>query len=55
MAASDGGVRDLLEATDILVDGPYIEAQRSLELPFRGSANQRLLDRTARRAIAKTL
>lgn len=55
MAASDGGVRDLLEATDILVDGPYIKAQRSLELPFRGSTNQRLLDRTARRAIAKTL
>lgn len=27
-----------------LVDGPYVQAQRSLELRFRGSANQRILD-----------
>lgn len=34
----------LLEATDILVDGPYLEECRNLELSFRGSSNQRLLD-----------
>ena len=28
----------------MLVDGPYLEAQRSLELKFRGSKNQRLID-----------
>ena len=28
----------------LLVDGPYLEAQRSLELKFRGSKNQRLID-----------
>ena len=37
-------VRSLLEEIDILVDGPYLEAQRDLTLQFRGSANQRLID-----------
>ncbi len=53
--ASLPGAADLLEATDILVDGPYIEAQRSLELLFRGSSNQRLLDRTAREQLMRAL
>lgn len=34
----------LIDHTDVLVDGPFILAQRSLTLPFRGSANQRLID-----------
>ena len=29
---------------DVLVDGPFVAAQKSLELRFRGSANQRILD-----------
>lgn len=29
---------------DVLVDGPYIEKQRDITLPFRGSRNQRLID-----------
>lgn len=29
---------------DVLVDGPYIEEQRDITLPFRGSKNQRLID-----------
>lgn len=29
---------------DVLVDGPYIEAERDLSLRFRGSRNQRLID-----------
>ena len=37
-------VRPLLEAVDVLVDGPFILAQRTLELRFRGSKNQRLID-----------
>lgn len=45
-------VARLLELTDLLIDGPYIEALRDLELPFRGSTNQRLLDRTARQELA---
>ena len=34
----------LLQAVDVLVDGPFILAQRSLELKFCGSRNQRLID-----------
>lgn len=41
------GWRELLEETDILVDGPYIEARRSLLLRFRGSDNQRFIDPAA--------
>ena len=37
----------LLELTDLLIDGPYLEALRDLDLPFRGSSNQRLLDEGA--------
>lgn len=36
--------RALLKSLDILVDGPYVEAQRNLDLLFRGSENQRILD-----------
>ena len=39
MAGEDEGVERLLRATDVLVDGPFLLAQRSLELRFRGSAN----------------
>lgn len=34
----------LLFYVDVLVDGPFIESQRTLELPWRGSRNQRLID-----------
>ena len=34
----------LLDAVDVLVDGPFILAQKSLELKFCGSRNQRLID-----------
>ncbi len=44
LASEDTAIRSLLEHIDILVDGPYLEAQRDLTLQFRGSANQRLID-----------
>ena len=34
----------LLEALDVLVDGPFVLAERTLSLPWRGSRNQRLID-----------
>ena len=37
-------VAALLDATDVLVDGPFVEAQKSYALQWRGSANQRLID-----------
>ena len=36
--------RELLEQIDVLIDGPFLLEQRSLELAFRGSKNQRILD-----------
>ncbi len=36
--------RELLRQLDILIDGPYLEKERSLELLFRGSRNQRILN-----------
>ena len=36
--------KELLEEVDYLVDGPFILAERSLMLHFRGSKNQRLLN-----------
>ena len=36
--------RSLLAAIDVLIDGPFLLEQRSLDLVFRGSANQRILD-----------
>lgn len=36
--------KDLLASIDILIDGPFLLAQKSLEVPFRGSRNQRILD-----------
>lgn len=40
----DPHTRELLEQLDLLVDGRFELAQRSLELKFRGSRNQRILD-----------
>ena len=34
----------LLQLCDLLVDGPYLEAERDLSLQFRGSRNQRLIN-----------
>ena len=36
--------RAILDWCDVLVDGPFILAQKDLKLKFRGSANQRLID-----------
>ena len=36
--------KELLRRLDVLIDGPFVLAQRSLDLVFRGSANQRIID-----------
>jgi len=41
----------LLAECDVLVDGPFILAQRTLEKRFRGSKNQRVID--VKRSIAQ--
>ena len=45
----DPAARDLLDQTDVLVDGPFVQAQHSYQLPWRGSRNQRLIDVSASR------
>ena len=41
--------RAFLEKLDLIVDGRYIEAQKSLDLRFRGSRNQRIINIPATR------
>lgn len=36
--------KELLTLLDTLIDGPFVQAEMSLELRFRGSRNQRILD-----------
>ena len=35
---------DVIRELDVLVDGPFVEAERDISLRFRGSCNQRLID-----------
>lgn len=43
MGQKDPAILDLLCASDWLIDGPYMEECRSLELDYRGSSNQRII------------
>ena len=36
--------QDLFKTCNVVVDGPFIEAEKDLTLAFRGSANQRLIN-----------
>lgn len=44
---------EILQYVDVLVDGPFVLAQRDLKLKFRGSANQRILDLEKTREIGR--
>ena len=35
---------EIVKNIDVLIDGQYIESQRDISLPYRGSSNQRLID-----------
>lgn len=56
LGGRDAAVAALMDAGDILIDGPYIEAKHDPTLAFRGSLNQRILDLPAsiksKRAVA---
>lgn len=47
LAEADADRLSLLALCDILVDGPFLQDERSLELRFMGSRNQRVLDAQA--------
>lgn len=34
----------IISQSDVLIDGQYIDSQRDITLPWRGSANQRVID-----------
>jgi anaerobic ribonucleoside-triphosphate reductase activating protein len=51
IGAGDGGARRLLGLADVLADGRFILAERTLEYPWRGSRNQRLID--VRRSLSE--
>lgn len=44
LETADPAVEKLLNLVDVLVDGPFIAAERDTSLRFRGSTNQRLID-----------
>ena len=37
-------IDDLLNQTDVLIDGPFLIEKKDLTLQFRGSSNQRIID-----------
>lgn len=45
----------LLEASDLLVDGRFRLKERNLQLPFRGSENQRIIDLAASRSAQQVV
>jgi anaerobic ribonucleoside-triphosphate reductase activating protein len=45
----DAEIQALLDLTDYLIDGPYIHENRDIDLKFRGSSNQRIIDMNATR------
>ena len=47
MLTKDPEIMLALEQIDVLVDGPFILEQKSLDLRFRGSRNQRLINMPA--------
>ena len=38
------GQRELLQTLDVLIDGPFLMKEKSLEIAFRGSRNQRIIN-----------
>lgn len=44
LRSGDPHVKSCLKIADVLIDGPYIEAERDLTLEMRGSRNQRIID-----------
>lgn len=42
----DPRITQILELTDVLIDGPYVEQLRDITLLMRGSSNQSIIDLT---------
>lgn len=46
---ADAKCRRMLESIDVLVDGPFVQAERDISLAWRGSRNQRIVNLAVRR------
>ena len=55
LAAQDTDLAGLLDLTDLLIDGRFVEAEKDLTLQFRGSRNQRIIDMNATRAAGQVV
>jgi anaerobic ribonucleoside-triphosphate reductase activating protein len=44
LSSSNPHLKAILELTDYIIDGPYIEAERDITLPMRGSSNQQIIN-----------
>lgn len=53
--AADPSLSPILDAIDVLVEGPFIEALRDIGLRFRGSSNQRIIDCALSRAAGSPI
>ena len=45
----------IMKYIDVLVDGPFVEAEKDLNLRFRGSRNQRIIDMKKTRKTGKVV
>lgn len=41
--SADTRLKNILQLTDVLIDGPFIESERDITLQMRGSRNQRII------------
>lgn len=53
LSQQDQAARDLLNETDVLVDGRFVLGERSLDLLYCGSRNQRVIDLPKTRETGK--
>lgn len=54
-ASNNEYAKMLIKEADVIVDGPYIDKLRNLDLPFRGSSNQRIIRKDEYDAILRSL
>ena len=44
LAKNEKILQNIINETDVLIDGPYIQSERDITLPMRGSRNQRIIE-----------